>query len=43
MYAAMTFDDNVGSVTIAEQYEVCEILKVRRGFLRDLVSNRVLI
>ena len=39
MYAAMTFDDNVGDVTIAEQYEVCELLKTRRAFLRDLVSK----
>lgn len=42
MYAAMTFDDNVGSVTIAEQYEVCEILKERRRFLRHLVENVLL-
>lgn len=39
MYTAMTFDNNVGNVTIAEQYEVCELLKSRRGFLRELVSN----
>ena len=42
MYAAMTFDDNVGSVTIAEQYEVCEILKDRRRFLRELVERVLL-
>ncbi len=42
MYAAMTFDDNVGSVTIAEQYEVCEILKERRRFLRELVERVLL-
>ena len=42
MYAAMTFDDNVGSVTIAEQYEVCEILKDRRRFLRELVETVLL-
>lgn len=39
MYSAMTFDNNVGNVTIAEQYEVCELLKTRRGFLRELVSK----
>ncbi|MDD2934021.1 MAG: hypothetical protein PHO76_09070 [Methylotenera sp.] len=42
MHAAMTYDDNVGSVTIAEQYEVCEILKTRRTFLRDLVTKVLL-
>jgi hypothetical protein len=42
MYAAMTFDDNVGSVTIAEQYEVCEILKERRRFLQELVERVLL-
>jgi hypothetical protein len=42
MYAAMTFDDNVGSVTIAEQYEVCELLMLRRRFLRDLVEKILL-
>ncbi|MGE4337237.1 MAG: hypothetical protein AB7E55_14835 [Pigmentiphaga sp.] len=42
MYAAITFDDNVGSVTIAEQYEVCEILKERRRFLREQVERILL-
>lgn len=42
MQAAVTFDDNVGSVTIAEQYEVAEILQERRRFLRDLVTTVLL-
>ena len=29
-------------VTIAEQYEVCEILKDRRRFLRELVERALL-
>ena len=42
MLAAMTFDDNVGTVTVAEQFEVCEILQQRRRFLRDLTTKVLL-
>jgi len=42
MQAAMIFDDNVGTVTIAEQAEVYDILHERRRFLRDLVSRVLL-
>lgn len=42
MQAAMIFDDNVGTVTIAEQAEVYDILHGRRHFLRDLVSRVLL-
>lgn len=40
--AAMIFDDNVGTVMIAEQAEVYDILHERRRSLRDLVSRVLL-
>lgn len=42
LYAAVTFDDNVGDVTVAEQFELCELLKLRRSFLKNLVLNILL-
>lgn len=42
LHAAVTFDDNIGDVTVAEQYELCELLKLRRSFLKKLVSHILL-
>ena len=42
IFAATTFEDTVGNVTLDEQFATAQLLIDRRGFLTDLVQRVLL-